>query len=109
MRLRCGATAALVACASPVFAQHQDMPGMAMPAPPSPNSELQKPQQPPAQPPAAGSMNMAQGQEPVDVVFADTRDMQGALGPYSIRRESSGTAWQPDTSEHAALHVMSGD
>jgi hypothetical protein len=26
-----------------------------------------------------------------------------------MQRESSGTAWQPDTSEHTGLHVMSGD
>jgi hypothetical protein len=35
--------------------------------------------------------------------------MTGALGPYPMERESSGTAWQPDTSEHMGLHVMSGD
>ncbi len=35
--------------------------------------------------------------------------MTGALGPYSMMRESSGTAWQPDTSEHMGLHVMSGN
>ena len=33
----------------------------------------------------------------------------GALGVYPIERESSGTAWQPDSSEHTGLHVMSGD
>jgi hypothetical protein len=35
--------------------------------------------------------------------------MTGALGSYPMERESSGTAWQPDASEHAELHVMSGD
>jgi len=35
--------------------------------------------------------------------------MTGALGPYEMARESSGTAWQPDNSEHSGLHVMSGD
>jgi len=35
--------------------------------------------------------------------------MTGALGSYPMTRESSGTAWQPDSSEHDALHVMSGD
>jgi hypothetical protein len=35
--------------------------------------------------------------------------MTGAFGPYPMTRESSGTAWQPDTSEHEALHVASGD
>ncbi|HXG80510.1 MAG TPA: hypothetical protein VNJ05_01780, partial [Sphingomicrobium sp.] len=33
----------------------------------------------------------------------------GALGPSPMVRESSGTAWQPDSSEHMGLHVMSGD
>ena len=37
------------------------------------------------------------------------RSMTGALGPYPMARESSGTAWQPDTSDEAGLHVMSGD
>jgi hypothetical protein len=36
-------------------------------------------------------------------------EMTGALGAYPMERESSGTAWQPDTSEHMGLHVMSGD
>jgi hypothetical protein len=35
--------------------------------------------------------------------------MTGALGSYPMTRESSGTAWQPDASEHEALHVMTGD
>src|SRR3954470_22824725 len=35
--------------------------------------------------------------------------MTGALGSYPMERESSGTAWQPDTSEHTGLDVMSGD
>src|SRR6478672_7454125 len=35
--------------------------------------------------------------------------MTGALGAYPMERESSGTAWQPDSSEHAGLHVVSGD
>ena len=35
--------------------------------------------------------------------------MVGALGPYPMARESSGTAWQPDVSEHAGLMVSHGD
>ena len=35
--------------------------------------------------------------------------MKGALGPYPIEREASGTAWQPDASEHMGLMSMSGD
>jgi len=33
----------------------------------------------------------------------------GALGPYPMERESSGTAWQPDSSEHMALMRTSGE
>ena len=36
-------------------------------------------------------------------------EMKGALGPYPMTRESSGTAWQPDTSEHQGQMSMSGD
>lgn len=35
--------------------------------------------------------------------------MTGALGPYPMAREASGTAWQPDSSEHGGLHLTSGD
>ena len=35
--------------------------------------------------------------------------MTGALGPYPMARESSGTAWQPDASEHMGLMVHRGD
>lgn len=35
--------------------------------------------------------------------------MTGALGPYPMTRESSGTAWQPDATEHKGLVSMSGD
>jgi hypothetical protein len=34
---------------------------------------------------------------------------KGALGSYPMTREASGTAWQPDTAEHAGVHVMRGD
>ena len=35
--------------------------------------------------------------------------MSGALGPYPMERESSGTAWQPDTSEHAGVMKSAGE
>jgi hypothetical protein len=35
-------------------------------------------------------------------------DMGGALGPYPMEREASGTAWQPDGSEHMGVMTMSG-
>jgi hypothetical protein len=33
----------------------------------------------------------------------------GALGPYAMNREASGTAWQPDASVHGGLHARAGD
>jgi hypothetical protein len=36
-------------------------------------------------------------------------DMGGALGPYPMEREASGTAWQPDMSEHIGLMKIRGD
>ena len=35
--------------------------------------------------------------------------MTGALGSHPMERESSGTAWQPDTSKHAGLMSVNGD
>jgi hypothetical protein len=35
--------------------------------------------------------------------------MTGALGSYPMLRESSGTAWQPDNSEHMGVMTTSGD
>jgi len=35
--------------------------------------------------------------------------ISGGLGPYPMTREASGTAWQPDTSEHMGLMTTSGD
>ena len=36
-------------------------------------------------------------------------DMVGALGPYPMTRESSGTAWQPDSSEHSGWMSSAGE
>lgn len=33
----------------------------------------------------------------------------GALGPYSMSREASGTSWQPDSSAEGGVHGMEGD
>ena len=35
--------------------------------------------------------------------------MTGALGPYPMSRDASGTSWQPDSSPHAMGHVMHGE
>ena len=36
-------------------------------------------------------------------------EMKAALGPYPVTREASGTAWQPDSSEHVGIMAMRGD
>ena len=38
----------------------------------------------------------------------DVRRPTGALGPYLMSRDASGTAWQPDASAHGGLHLTSG-
>src|SRR5437016_4957384 len=35
--------------------------------------------------------------------------MQGLYGPYSMTREASGTAWQPEATPMEGLHLMPGD
>ena len=55
-----------------------------------------------------GETRMDQMNMPASDHGAHQMAMTGALGPYSMSRESSGTAWQPDTSEHSGLHVISG-
>jgi hypothetical protein len=39
---------------------------------------------------------------------ANSEAMTGALGSYTMTREASGTAWQPDASPHAGAHVRAG-
>ena len=116
---------ALAQMAAPAFAQHQHMPGMQMPMPPSETKPAEKKETPArkeSDAPApsaempmpmdhsqmeheqAGQMNMPMGEH-----AGHQMQMTGALGPYPMTRESSGTAWQPDASEHMGLHVMSGD
>lgn len=83
-------TASFLALALPAAAQ--DMPGMSMP---------------PEQPADSGMSGMAM---PADKPAPDMKwMMKGALDPTApMNREASGTAWQPDSSEHAGIHGMSG-
>jgi hypothetical protein len=51
-------------------------------------------------------MDMGHG----DMAHMDSgHGMTGALGPYAMTREASGTAWQPDASTHDGLHLAEGD
>ena len=79
------------------------MPGMdhAKPAAPAPPAE-----------PSAGHDMASMDHAQVAPAAAPGMDMEtmmrGGLGPYQMTREASGTAWQPDASEHQGLHVMRG-
>ena len=86
--LLAGAAALGLCGAAPAAGQAMDMPGMTMP---------------PTQPTTEHAMSMNHGAQPM------TMTMTGALGPYPMARESSGTAWQPDSSDEGGLHVMTGD
>jgi hypothetical protein len=82
----------------------QSMPGMTMPPKPAAKKK------PVAEPMKSMATPMGQMATPMDGQAGHEMAMTGALGPaYPMERESSGTSWQPDTSEHTGLHVMSGD
>ena len=46
---------------------------------------------------------------PWKIMLLTKMEMTGALGPYPMAREASGTAWQPDSSKHGGLHLMTGE
>ena len=128
---------AFALAASPAMAQHQQMPGMTMPTPAPAPTPTPAPAPAPAQAdPHAGHAApppAAPPAEPAPVVDHNALDhgqmdhsqmdhgqtspggdhgghaMTGALGAYPMAREASGTAWQPDASEHGGLMKMSGD
>ena len=92
-----------LATATPAQAQHMGH-EQHQPAPPP----EQKPE------PAADHSQMDHSQHVMPQPAADEHAghdmaMTGALGTYPMAREASGTAWQPDSSEHGGLHLMSGD
>jgi hypothetical protein len=82
--------------AAPAEMDHSTMDHGAMTAPSGPSTDPQQPVDHSAMMPGGEHSNHAM-------------EMTGALGPYAMAREASGSAWQPDTSEHMGVHVMSGD
>ena len=94
-------TVALVALAtgSAALAQHE---GHDMPPAPSAEQEAA-----PAPDPHAGHDMSAMA--PKENHSAHGAAMTGALGPYPMAREASGTAWQPDSSRHGGIHLAGGD
>lgn len=106
-----------LAASAPAFAQHgghatpptATTPPAARPAPAEPpmidHSAHRTPSAPPQGEPVDHSGHAMpgaprQGMEP---------GMSGALGPYPMSREASGTAWQPDASRHGGLHAAAGN
>lgn len=80
---------------------HDTMPSPAGPAPTGPA---------PAAPVDHSKMGHApSGSEAMAADHGGHAQMTGALGPYPMTRESSGTAWQPDSSEHMGLMTGSGE
>ena len=71
---------------------------------PAPEHDAMDHAQPPARP---GQDHEAMGHDvPED---HGGHDMASALGSYPMQRDSSGTAWQPDSSVHGGLMATSGD
>jgi hypothetical protein len=98
------ASAIALACVpGAAFAQHEHMPGMQMPAKPSQTPPAEQPKQ------AMPMQHSEMPQMPMTGMEHGGHAMTGALGPYPVTRESSGTSWQPDASEHTGLMEMSGE
>jgi hypothetical protein len=95
----------LFALAAPLQAQTMgDMPGMTMPpAPPASSGQAASPD---AMEGMAGMDHHVMAGMDHGAMAGMT--MHGALGPYAMTREASGTSWQPDSSTMDGLHLMSG-
>ncbi len=87
------ALAVLVSITAPAAAQHQHGHPPAPQEPPAP-AEPQKPEH---------EMQDMPGMEE-----HAAHEMRGLLGPYAMSRESSGTAWQPDSAPHVGIHASRG-
>jgi len=93
---------------APAAVDHSTMDHGAMPMPAEPG--LPAGTQPPA-PVDHSQMDHGSGEQPAvaGAEHAGHAAMSAALGRYPSTRESSGTAWQPDTSEHSGVMKQSGD
>jgi hypothetical protein len=92
---------AIKAPSEPMPVDHSQMDHGAMPMTPAPVGEPQMPMDHSQM--DHGAMNMPMGEH-----AGHEMTMTGAFGAYPMERESSGTAWQPDASEHQGLMEMSG-
>ena len=107
---------ALASLGAPAVAQ--DAHDHHSPAPEQPQMDHSQMNQPPSQTPPAdvdhsqmdhSQMDHSQMAQGAASDAHAGHSMTAALGPYPMQREASGTAWQPDTSEHMGLMTTSGD
>ena len=106
-----GASTIALACLSaPAVAQHT---GHSLPAEqqdPHAGHDIPVEGQPSPTPPAEQPVDHSQTDHgPVTQKVHADHATSGALGSYPMAREASGTAWQPDASEHMGLHKIMGD
>jgi hypothetical protein len=88
---------------------HSQMQHGTTPMPAQPHAGSQEPMAMPMDHQHMDHGQMGQKNMPMSGHAGHEMDMKGALGPYPMERESSGTAWQPDTTAHQGLMKMSGD
>jgi hypothetical protein len=106
------ATGAIVLASLPAsaFAQHM---GHEMPPPTEPAPPAEQTAKPDAHHSAMDHSHMDHSQmdhsQMAGMEHGSHSAMTGALGDYPMAREASGTAWQPDASEHDGIHLTSGD
>lgn len=102
MQLWIAAPAAFALLTAPALAQQDPHAGHEMHEP--------VPQQAPAEPQVRQDTGMEHDQAMQGhAAHGGMGSMTGALGPYAMNREASGTAWQPDASPaHGGLHAMRG-
>lgn len=120
--LRVVVAAALTLVPAPARAQHQHMPMpaksdtvMSMPAP----IHRRRPAPMPATPANPDSAMRARRRmthpmampmhERMAMGAHEHMSMPAFYGPYASTREASGTAWQPESAPHDAIHAMRGD
>lgn len=93
-----GPAALVVLTVSPAAAQHIHDERAAVPA--------QAPPQRPIDDPGGHQHGDAAA---LQAPMHDMSAMTGLFGAYATSRDASGTAWQPDASEHGGLHAMAGE
>jgi hypothetical protein len=104
---------ALVSLSSGALAQEHGQHGEHQ-SHPQPQPAQEEPKQPEApQAPAAAPEHAEHAPEQAVAASphasGEHHAQTGALGSYPMTRESSGTAWQPDTFEHMGVMGQSGD